>query len=76
MRVVSQNQDYSFDFDRTVFWTQYNIIYAKIGAESIAIGKYESDERAKEVFRYMNRDYDVITSDVKTFSSVFYMPEE
>lgn len=50
MRVVSQNKKYSFDFDRTVFWTQYNVIYAKIGTESIAIGQYESDERAAEVF--------------------------
>lgn len=54
MRVVSQNRNYSFDFDRTVFWTQYNIIYAKLGTESIAIGQYESDERAAEVFEDMH----------------------
>ena len=42
MRVVSQNRNYSFDFDRTVFWTQYNVIYAKIGIDSIAIGQYKS----------------------------------
>lgn len=57
MRVVSQNRNYSFDFDRTVFWTQYNIIYAKIGTESIAIGQYESDERAAEVFEDMHKAY-------------------
>ena len=57
MRVVSQNRNFSFDFDRTVFWTQYNIIYAKIGTESIAIGKYESDERAAEVFEDMHKAY-------------------
>ena len=34
MRVVSQNKNYSFDFDRTVFWTQYNVIYAKITSAS------------------------------------------
>ena len=55
MRVVSQNRNYSFDFDRTVFWTQYNVIYAKIGTDSIAIGKYESDERAAEVFEDMHK---------------------
>ena len=57
MRVVSQNRNYSFDFDRTVFWTQYNIIYAKIGVDSIAIGKYESEERAAEVFGDMHKSY-------------------
>ena len=57
MRVVSQNKNYSFDFDRTVFWTQYNIIYAKIGKESIAIGQYESEERAAEVFEDMHKVY-------------------
>ena len=57
MRVVSQNRDFSFDFDRTVFWTQYNVIYAKIGTESIAIGQYESEERAAEVFDDMHKAY-------------------
>ena len=57
MRVVSQNRDFSFDFDRTEFWTQYNVIYAKIGMESIAIGQYESDERAAEVFEDMHKAY-------------------
>ena len=57
MRVVSQNRNYSFDFDRTVFWTQYNVIYAKIGVDSIAIGRYESDERAAEVFEDMHEAY-------------------
>ena len=57
MRVVSQNKNYSFDFDRTVFWTQYNVIYAKIGTESIAIGQYESEERAAEVFEDMHKAY-------------------
>ena len=57
MRVVSQKRDYSFDFDRTVFWTQYNVIYAKIGIDSIAIGQYESDQRAAEVFEEMHKAY-------------------
>ena len=57
MRVVSQNRNYSFDFGRTVFWTQYNIIYAELGAESIAIGQYESEERAAEVFEDMHKAY-------------------
>ena len=57
MRVVSQNRNFSFDFDRTIFWTQYNIIYAKIGTESIAIGQYKSEKRAAEVFEDMHKAY-------------------
>ena len=57
MRVVSQNRGYSFDFDRTIFWVQYNEIYAKVGVESIVVGKYESDERAAEVFDDMHKAY-------------------
>lgn len=57
MRVVSQSRNFSFDFDRTVFWRQYNVVYAKIGTESTAIGKYKSNERAAEVFDDMHRAY-------------------
>lgn len=57
MRVVSQSRNFSFDFDRTVFWRQSDVIYAKIGGESIAIGKYQSDERAAEVFEDLHRAY-------------------
>ena len=55
MRVISQDRSYSLDFDRTVFWTQYNVIYAKIGIDSVAIGKYESSERAAEVIEDMHK---------------------
>lgn len=57
MRVVSQNRNYSFDFDRTIFLTQYNIIYARVGADNILIGQYKSDERAAEVFKDMHMAY-------------------
>ena len=57
MRVISQSRNFSFDFDRTVFWRQSDVIYAKIGSESIAIGKYQSDERAAEVFEDMHKAY-------------------
>ena len=68
MRVVSQNRDFSFNFDNTVFWTQYNIIYARIGKENIPIGQYESDERATEVFKEIHRLIGEI--------NLYYMPEE
>lgn len=68
MRVVSQNRDFSFNFDNTVFWKQYNIIYARIGKEHIPIGQYESDERATEVFKEIHRLIGEI--------NLYYMPEE
>ena len=68
MRVVSQNRDFSFNFDNTVFWKQYNIIYARIGKENIPIGQYESDERATEVFKEIHGLIGEI--------NLYYMPEE
>lgn len=70
MRVVSQGKNFSFDFDRTVFWRQYNVVYAKIGTESTAIGKYRSDERAAEVFEDMHAHYATVEG------PVYHMPEE
>ena len=57
MRVISQSRNFEFDCDRRVFWRQSDVIYAKIGGESSAIGKYQSDERAAEVFDDMHRVY-------------------
>lgn len=89
MRVVSQNRNYSFDFDRTIFWTQYNIIYARVGTDNIPIGQYESEERAGKVFEDMHKQYGRIPELYKesgfpmgtlgmievTDNSVYYMPE-
>lgn len=62
MRVVSQNRDFSFDFDHTVFWTQDNVIYAHIGdsMRDKVIGKYESSSRAAEVFEDMHKAYSTV----------------
>ena len=68
IRKFSQNRDFSFNFDNTVFWKQYNIIYARIGKENIPIGQYESDERATEVFKEIHRLIGEI--------NLYYMPEE
>lgn len=57
MRVVSQNEMVSVDFDRTVFVLNGNAIVAKIAEKNVVFGKYESDERAKEVFQDMHKAY-------------------
>ena len=52
MRVVSQDRCISLDFERTIFWRQYEFIYARFIGDSLdrVIGRYVSDERAAEVF--------------------------
>lgn len=57
MRVVSQNRRWSVDFDNTTFWMQSDTICAKIDGNSIAFGKYESVERAQEVFLDLHNAY-------------------
>ena len=57
MRVVSQNRDFSFDFGQTVFWVQDEHIYARIGSNNQVIGKYESNQRARQVFIDMHNAY-------------------
>lgn len=57
MRVVSQRKDYSVDFDRTAFWMQESLIYAKIESDNVVFGKYDNPERASEVFMDMHNAY-------------------
>lgn len=57
MRVVSQSKNYSVDFDRTAFWMQDDIIYAKIDSENKVFGKYDTSKRASEVFMDMHNAY-------------------
>lgn len=47
MRVVSQDKCFSFDFGRAIFWTQYNIIYAKIGKASQSVNTNQKDAPRK-----------------------------
>lgn len=58
MRIVSQQRNYSFDFDRTIFWTQNDSIFARMrGDRDIRIGQYATEKRAEEVFEDMHRAY-------------------
>ena len=60
MRVVSQNRDFSFDFDQTTFWMQDEYVYARIDSNNQVIGKYESGQRARQVFIDMHNAYSPI----------------
>ena len=59
MRVISQDRRYSFDFDRASFLIQENYISALFAGENryILIGRYETEERAEEVFKEMHNAY-------------------
>lgn len=59
MRVISQDRCYSFDFDRASFLRQENYISALFAGENryILIGRYETEERAEEVFKEMHNAY-------------------
>lgn len=70
MRVVSQQRDFSFDFDRTIFWTQQNVIYAKIGNDNKVIGRFENEKRAQEIFMHIHDTY----ADGET--TIYYIPKE
>lgn len=57
MRIVSQNRDLSIDFDRCEIWTQRNVIYRRVGRDSLPIGVYATTERAQEVFEDIHKAY-------------------
>ena len=51
MRIISQNGNYSINFDSTHIWKQYECIYAHVDSgKDIVLGHYETDKRAEEVF--------------------------
>jgi hypothetical protein len=54
---VSQKKDASYDFDRTEFRTNYECISAIFDGRTFAIGKYDTPERAAEVFMDMHKAY-------------------
>ena len=57
MRIVSQNGDLSINFDRCEIWMQSNLIYRRIGHDSVPIGVYSSQERVREVFEDIHKAY-------------------
>ena len=58
MRIISQNRNYSINFDSTHIWKQYEYIYAHVDSgKDIVIGHYETDERASEVFMDIHNAY-------------------
>ena len=62
MRIVSQNRDLSIDFNQCEIWTQSNIVYRRVGHDSMPIGVYVTKERAKEVFEDIHKAYAPIYS--------------
>lgn len=57
MRIISQNKDLSIDFNHTPICVSYNHVCAIMDGQQKVIGKYETDERAKEVFKEIHIAY-------------------
>ena len=72
MRIISQNKDISVEFDNVVLKIcNGSLIYACPYANQsdvIVLGKYVSQERARDVFDSIHR--------LIGFKNLFYMPEE
>ena len=57
MRIISQNKDLSIDFNHTPICVSYNHVCAIMDGQQKVIGKYETEERAKEVFEEIHIVY-------------------
>ena len=57
MRIISQNKDLSIDFHHTPICVSYNHVCAIMDGQQKVIGKYETEERAKEVFEEIHIAY-------------------
>lgn len=72
MRIISQNRDISVEFDNVILKIcNGSLIYAypyANQATAIVLGKYESRERAQEVFDLIHESLGI--------NMIFYMPEE
>ena len=77
MRIISQRQDISVDFDRNSFRVYDKYIYlTDLGLkQDIMIGQYESEDRAKEVFKDMHDQYQDEMLNLPNVE-MFYMPKE
>lgn len=70
MRVVSQKKDLSFDFDQSVLSQRDECIYTRLDGRDALIAKYQSHDRAAEVFEEMHEKYQR-----QLGLNVFYLPE-
>lgn len=77
MRIISQRQDISVDFDRNSFRVYDKYIYlTDLGLkQDIMIGQYESEDRANEVFKDMHDQYQDEMLNLPNVE-IFYMPKE
>lgn len=67
MTVISQKRDLAFELDSHVIAQRDEYIYLHIDGRDVEIGKYESQERAKQVFIEM--------IEMNVLEVVYYMPE-
>ena len=67
MTVISQKRDLAFELDSHVIAQRDEYIYLHIDGRDVEIGKYESRERANQVFIEM--------IEMNVLEVAYYMPE-
>lgn len=67
MTVISQKRDLAFELDSHVIAQRDEYIYLHIDGRDIEIGKYDSQERANQVFIEM--------IEMNVLEVAYYMPE-
>lgn len=80
MRIVSQDRDYSADFNRCEMKREANSIQCIAPSGKKTVGLYETDERAAEIFSEIHQKYgeSADAADLTAAmcrSLVYYMPE-
>lgn len=70
MRIVTQRNESSIEFDGTEIFLQYEHVCYQSNVSKGKLGTYESRERARDIFDEMHRQWE------KDCISVFYMPKE
>lgn len=76
MRLISQDNNYSINFDSHIIWKQDKYIYADTGkCNSVVLGVYDSQEQAELVFEEIHDTYRD-SKHVKNYGSFVYnMPK-
>lgn len=75
MRIISQNNTLSVDFEGNIFRCEDGYVYVHIDGSDRCIGKYSSSNIADEVFKDMHESY---ISEMRNlpYVTVYQMPKE
>lgn len=79
MRIISQNNGYSVDFDHVMLILDYNMIEFQLvnqpTRELVVLGDYKTSERAEEIFMDIHKHYSLVQNG-NSRDYTFKLPEE